>query len=313
MKKFFIAFVTFFSVIHAYNQPVAIVAGLANLRLPFSYSPANVNAGVSETYIADSTLPYALIAGGSKGIGYAIAEALAKRKYNLILIARHLDSLTAAKNKLESTYNIVVQVLSYDLSYKDAADEIANWCTTRKINLKMLCNVAGFGGTNDYLSLSLDSLRYMVNLNVESCMALSLRLLPLLEKSAPSYILNVASMAGFAPIPSKNLYSATKSFVIFFSYSLRYQLRKKNISVSCLAPGPVFTKPSIVQDTKDKLGWFGMKMEVSPAKVGEIAVRKTLRKKMIIIPGTLAKFSSVIIRLLPRRWVVSMYDKAGRR
>src|SRR5580765_7949538 len=50
------------------------------------------------------SVPYALVAGGSKGIGYAIAEALAKRGYNLILIARHADSLIAAKNKLELIY-----------------------------------------------------------------------------------------------------------------------------------------------------------------------------------------------------------------
>jgi short-subunit dehydrogenase len=257
--------------------------------------------------------PYALIAGGSKGIGYAIAEALARRGYNLILIARHLDSLEAAKHKLESDWHIHVDILVHDLSVKESADQIAEWCISRNIALKMLCNVAGFGGTRDYLSLPLDSLRYMVHLNVESVMALSLRLLPLLEKNTPSYILNVASMAGFAPIPVKNIYSATKSFVIFFSYSLHYQLREKNISVSCLAPGPVFTKPSIREDTKDKLGWFGMKMEVAPRRVGEIAVRKTLRKKMIIVPGTLAKIISVIIQVLPARFIVSVYDKVGRK
>jgi short-subunit dehydrogenase len=252
------------------------------------------------------------VAGGSKGIGYAIAAALAKRNFNLVLIARHRDSLLAAKEKLEAAYHVNVEILSYDLSHAEAAGEIAAWCINRDIPLKMLCNVAGFGGSYDYLSLSLDSLRYMVNLNVESCMSLSLLLLPLLEKNAPSYILNVSSMAGFAPIPSKNIYSATKSFVTFFSYSLRYQVRDKNISVSCLAPGPVFTKASVIEDTKRNLGWFGVKMEVSPARVGEIAVRKTLRRKMIIVPGTLAKMSSIVIRTLPRRWVVSLYDKAGR-
>ena len=150
--------------------------------------------------------PYALIAGGSKGIGYAIAEAFAKRRYNLVLIARHLDSLVAAKNRLESLYGISVDVLVYDLSMQSSADEIANWCVEKRIPLKALCNVAGFGGERDYLStLPLDSLRYMVNLNVSSCMALTYRLLPLLEQNAPAYILNVASMAGFAPIPIKNL------------------------------------------------------------------------------------------------------------
>ena len=176
----------------------------------------------------------------------------------------------------------------------------------------MLCNVAGLGGPKDYLSLPIDSLRYMVRLNVESCMALTLTLLPLLEKNKPSYILNVASMAGFAPIPNKNMYSATKSAVIFFSYSLRHQLRKKGISVSCLSPGPVFTKPEIVKYTKENLGWFGMQMAVPPERVGEIAVRNTLRGKMMIIPGTLAKISSFFIRILPRRWVVALYGTADK-
>ena len=286
---------------------------LEDIPIEADYPASDIVAKPRSKVDSQNTFPYALIAGGSKGIGYAIAEALAKRKYNLVLIARHLDSLIAAKNKLESTYNIHVELLKMDLALEQSADSIAHWCTESNIPLKMLCNVAGFGGTNDYLSLPLDSLRYMVRLNVESCMALSLTLLPLLEKNTPSFILNVASMAGFAPIPVKNMYSATKSSVVFFSYSLQYQLKEKNISVSCLAPGPVFTKPEIIKDTKEKLGWFGMQMAVSPKRVGEIAVRKTLKKKLMIVPGTLSKISSILIRILPRRLIVSIYNKVGRK
>jgi short-subunit dehydrogenase len=90
--------------------------------------------------------PYALIGGGSKGIGYAIAEALAKRNFNLVLIARHKDSLIAAKNKLESKYGVHVETIQFDLAKKEAATEIATWCTDNNISLKVLCNVAGFGG-----------------------------------------------------------------------------------------------------------------------------------------------------------------------
>ena len=255
----------------------------------------------------DNLLPYALIAGGSKGIGFSIAEALAKRKFNLILIARNEDSLIAAKNKLEAAYPVHVEILVKDLAFENSATEIATWCSDRKINLKMLCNVAGLGGENDYLSYPLDSLRYMVRLNLESVMALTLTMLPLLEKNAPSYILNVASMAGFAPIPIKNLYAATKSAVVSFSYSLRYQLKDKNISVSCLCPGPVFTKPSIEKYTKEKLGNLGMKMAVPVKKVGEVAVKKTLHGKMIIVPGGLAKTLSGVVRFFPRRWVAWFY------
>jgi short-subunit dehydrogenase len=256
--------------------------------------------------------PYALIAGGSKGIGYALAEAWAKRKYNLILIARHWDSLASAKHKLESTFGIHVELLSYDLSKEESASAIANWCIKRNIPLKALCNVAGAGGARDFLSTTLDSLRYMVRLNIESCMALTLTLLPLLEKNSPSYIINVASMAGFAPIPIKNMYSATKSAVIFFSYALRYQLKDKNISVSCLAPGPVYTKPEIIKETKKQLGKFGNMMAVSPGKVGEKTVRKTLKGKMIIVPGFLANIMSAFLRILPKRVSTSFYYKRGK-
>src|SRR5688572_4474161 len=256
--------------------------------------------------------PYALIAGGSKGIGYALAEAWAKRNYNLILVARHWDSLASAKQKLESTYGIHVELLSYDLSREESATEIASWCTGRNIPLKALCNVAGAGGARDYLNTTLDSLRYMVRLNVESCMALTLTLLPLLEKNTPAYIINVASMAGFAPIPIKNMYSSTKSAVIFFSYALRYQLKDKDISVSCLAPGPVYTKPEIKEQTKKQLGKFGDIMAVDPHKVGEIAVRKTLKEKMIIVPGFLANMMSGILRILPKKWATSFYNKQGK-
>ena len=319
MQKIYFAF---FILTFTVNSNPGISAGFINNPGYFSFDSASIEQydlrdisfemKMSKNNPGDS-VPYALVAGGSKGIGYALAEALASRGYNLILIARGLDSLVAAKNKLETTYHIHVEILVNDLSRQESADEISQWCTERNIPLKMLCNVAGFGGARDYLStLPLDTLRYMVRLNVESAMALSLRLLPLLEKNAPSYILNVASMAGFAPIPVKNMYSATKSAVIFFSYSLRYQLKEKNISVSCLAPGPVFTKPEIIQDTKDKLGRFGMKMAVPPKKVGEVAIRKTLKKRMIIVPGTLAKMTSLLIRVLPRRLVTAIYYKAGK-
>jgi short-subunit dehydrogenase len=263
---------------------------------------------VDDAFIPKNSNPFAVIAGGSKGIGFAIAEALALRRYNLILIARHWEGLQVAKQKLESTYGIHVEILQHDLSQKETAQKIATWCISRNIPLKMLCNVAGMGGTHDYLKQPLDSMRYMVNVNVESCMALSMLLLPLLEKNAPSFILNVSSMAGFAPIPTKNMYSATKSAVTFFSYNLRHQLKEKNISVSCLAPGPVFTKPSIKADTKKRLGFLGMQMAVPPKRVGEIAVRETLDGKMIIVPGTLAKITSGIIRILPRGVLASVYD-----
>lgn len=303
-------FALFFLTANAQSDDHTIMNTTKNLVPGLTTISESSNIPVNNT---NDSMAYALIAGGSKGIGFAIAGALAKRGYNLILIARHIDGLTAAKNKIETTYPVHVEVLAFDLSKEESAPAIADWCTQKNIHLKMLCNVAGLGGDDDYLSLPLDSLRYMVRLNIESAMAMSLTLLPLLEKNTPAYILNVASMAGFAPIPSKNIYAATKAAVISFSYSLRYQLREKNISVSCLAPGPVYTKPSIEKATKKQLGWFGDQLAVSPKRVGEITVRKTLKGRPMITPGTLAKIMSGVLRILPKRFVTYIYGKAGDR
>ena len=254
---------------------------------------------------------YALVSGGSKGIGFAIAEALAKRKYNLVLIARSIEELQTAKNKLEAEYKIHVEILPHDLSKSESAHEIGKWCNERNLQLKMLCNVTGRGGAKDYLAIPLIDTLYMLKLNTEPAVSLTFYLLPLLQKNSPSYILNVGSMAGLAPIPIKNIYCATKSAIIFFSYALRYQLKKQNISVSCLCPGPVFTKPEIEKDAMQKLGWLANRMAVSPKQVGEIAVSKTLKGKMIIVPGIISSIISGFLRLLPRNLIAYIYYKLG--
>lgn len=254
-------------------------------------------------------MQYALIAGGSKGIGLAIAHALAKRHYNLVLVARHRNKLEEAKQLLETKYRITVFIVQTDLSKAEAADEIAGFCTANNLPVNMLCNVAGMGGANDYLSIPLTDTRYMMHLNVESVAALTHQMLPVLKNNSPAYILNVASMAGFAPIPVKNIYSATKSAVIFFSRALRSQLKKTNISVSCLCPGPVFTKPEIKNDTMKKMGWFGKQMAVPPAKVGEIAVRYTVKKSFMIVPGLFPKIISFFVRALPSKLLVYIYER----
>ncbi len=310
MKFLFFVIIVGCTVLTSRSQPATTIK-IDEKSVPRLVSEVTVLKATTTIFKAKNSNPFALVAGGSKGIGYAIAEALALRQYNLILIARHHTPLMNAKKELEEKYKIQVEILSYDLSKEQSGPAIAQWCLRNNIPLKMLCNVAGIGGTNDYLKVPLDTMLYMADLNVKSCMTLSMLLLPLLEKNAPSFILNVSSMAGFAPIPSKNMYSATKSAVTFFSYNLRHQLKKKNISVSCLAPGPVFTKPSIKADTKRKLGFFGMQMAVPPSRVGEVAVRETLNGKMIIVPGTLAKITSGIVRIMPRGVMASVYGSVG--
>jgi Short-chain dehydrogenases of various substrate specificities len=246
-------------------------------------------------------MDWALIAGGSKGIGLSIAEALAVRKWNLFLVARNEKDLASTKSRIENTYGVQVEILPCDLSFQNSSEIIHDWCIKKNVAIKLLCNAAGLGGSKDFPDLQPDEAETMIRLNFESAVALIYRFIPMLKKNTPSYILNVASMAGFAPFPIKSIYSATKAALISFSYSLKNILRTERISVSCLCPGPVFTKPAIEQETVRQLGVFGRQMAVDPAKVGEEAVRQMLNGKLIIIPGKLAGISTFLLRILPRR------------
>ena len=246
-------------------------------------------------------MSWALITGGSKGIGRGIAEAVARRNYDLILVARDEEELTKTKNSLIRDYHVKVDILSCDLSQPDGVKIIHNWCARKNLDIKILCHVAGFGGRKDFIDLGLEDLQKMMRMNFESAVELTSLLLDQLKNTAPSFILYVSSMAGFAPIPQKNIYSASKSALLFFSYSLSAILRQDHISVSCLCPGPVFTKPEIEKETIKQLGWIGKQMAWEPKDIGEYAVRKMLKGEMIIIPGKLNKFLSFLLRILPNQ------------
>jgi uncharacterized protein len=253
-------------------------------------------------------MSWALIAGGSKGIGLGIAEALAKRKYNLFLIARDHDDLQEAKNRIENKFSVQVEILSLDLADPASADQLFDWIKNKLADIKVVCHAAGMGGSLDYPDLPLEDLRTMIRLNLESAVALSYLFTPLLKQSAPSYMLLVSSMAGFSPIPIKNVYAATKSALIFFSYSLRYYLKQYHISVSCFCPGPVFSKPAVEKETRKQMGWMGKQMSLTSAQAGESAVRGMFKREMIIVPGKLAVSISSLLRILPNSFVSIIFQ-----
>jgi uncharacterized protein len=248
-------------------------------------------------------MSWALVAGGSKGIGFGIAEALARRKYNLLLVARNQDDLLHAKNLLEKKFHIEVETYGCDLSLTESSTQISDWCADKRFKINILCNVAGSGGSGDFPELPLKDVSRLLRTNLESTIILSSILIPHLKLNAPSYIMNVGSLAGFAPILVKSVYASAKAAVHSFSYSLRYILKPDKISVSCLCPGPVFTKPSITNETVKQMGWLGKQMAMDPGQVGELAVRNMLKGRMIIVPGKLATLVSYVLRVFPDQFI----------
>jgi len=251
-------------------------------------------------------MAYALITGGSKGIGKAIAENLAGKKYNILLVARSENLLKENAAELEKKFGVKTDYLVTDISSTDSAKKIADWCSEKKYDVSVLVNNAGYGLGGAFAALSLQDQMNMMHLNMDSLVQLTYLMIPVLKKSpGKSYILNVASTAAHQAVPFLGVYSATKAFVLSFSRAIYHELKSENISVTCLCPGPTDTY------FMERAGMTGMKkamkqaqrFNMTAAAVATIAVNGMLSGKLEIIPGGSNKAGAFFSRTLPKKLI----------
>ena len=242
---------------------------------------------------------YALITGASKGIGRSLAASLARRKYNLLLVARSSPDLAALSTQLAAEYGVQAHYLALDLTLPGAGLQLRNWCTEQQFKVSLLVNNAGFGVWGYFDELPLEDQSNMLQLNMQLPVELSYHMIPLLKEHPKAYILNVSSTAAYQAVPTMTLYAASKSFMLAFSRGLRHELKRTGISVSCLCPGPVNTSfieragMQAFQATAEKYG-------MTPERVAEKGLQGLFAGKPEIIPGALNVISAIGTRLLPK-------------
>lgn len=255
---------------------------------------------------------FALITGGSKGIGKEIALELAKRKYNLLLVARSESELASTAKEISERYEVNVFTFPCDLSEKGAARKLLEWVESNKYPIEILINNAGYGIWGYFEKLSLEEQMKMLQVNNAALVELTYLFVPILSNSNKSYILNVASTAAYQAVPALSLYAASKAFVLLFTRGLRHELKRKNISVSCLSPGATstnFTNRAGMQAMEALAEKFSMKADA----VAKIAVQGLFKGKAEIIPGFSNWFSVKAIDFLPKSLIeniaASLYTK----
>ncbi len=247
-------------------------------------------------------MSYALITGASKGIGKAFAESLAKRKFDLLLIARTDSLLQQLSIDLNKKYGVNVQYLALDLSQQDSAQKIFQWVDENKFNIQVLINNAGYALWGNFVELSLQEQNEMIMVNINTMISLTHLLVPKLLLQDKAYILNVASSAGYQAVPTIALYAAAKSFILTFSRGLHHELKNTPLSVTCLSPGP--TKTNFVE----RAGMFHMqklsdKMSMSAETVAEFGIKGMLARKIEIIPGFTNQLGVFMARHAPKKIV----------
>ncbi|MCR9572189.1 SDR family NAD(P)-dependent oxidoreductase [Vibrio alginolyticus] len=184
---------------------------------------------------------YALITGGSRGIGLSVAEYFASQGYSLILVSRDIKNLNIAKEYIKTNYqNCYVLTVSVDFGQPEKVELVFKSILSQFKYIDVVVNSVGVltaGNTR----LSFDSLSTLVNTNLTSNFIVCNMTAEYMKSNGSGEIYTLGSIAGLEPVPKIAAYSATKAAVINYSHSLYYELLPFNIKVCCLCPSVVNT------------------------------------------------------------------------
>ncbi|MGB3614277.1 MAG: SDR family oxidoreductase, partial [Elainellaceae cyanobacterium] len=206
----------------------------------------------------------ALVTGASSGIGKVLAQAMAERGINLVLVARSGDVLRALAEDLTQRYGIRADVVVQDLTAADAAQTVRAAVDAQGIAVDILVNNAGFGEYGAFSDRPRERHLDMVKLNVLALVDLTYQFLPDMQARGRGNIINIASIAAFQPIPYLSVYAASKSFVMSFSEALWAEVKSSGVRVACICPGPTETQFFKEAGFPESLSEGGMQPSTSP-------------------------------------------------
>lgn len=247
-----------------------------------------------------------LITGASSGIGAAFARRLAALGRNVFLVARSEDKLITLCNELGRISNIRAQYLATDLSKSDSVLNLVDETKKRGLNIDMLINNAGFGSMGDFAKLDIARELNMIDLNIKALVELTYRFLVPMRELKQGTIINVASTAGFQPVPFMATYAASKAFVLSFSEALWEENRRHGIHVMALCPG--VTETNFFEAAQ--VDRPPMRAAQTAEDVVATALRGLGRQKSHVISGWTNLLMVEAERFLPRSVVVRVAGKA---
>lgn len=235
----------------------------------------------------------ALITGATAGIGKSFAEQLAKRGYDLVLVARDQARLKDLASELAKEHGIKTEVLTADLTKQTDLGEVA--CRAAAEDIDLVVNNAGFGIKQNFVGGQLEAEQNLLDVLVTAVMRVTHAALPGQVKRNRGGVINVSSVAGWL---SSGTYSSAKAWVTTFSEALATQLKKQNVHVMALCPG--YTRTEFHQRADMKIETIPNWMWLDVDRVVEKALKDFFANKTVSVPGLQYKFLSFIAQYLPR-------------
>jgi hypothetical protein len=253
---------------------------------------------------------YVLITGATGGLGKAFAAEAAARGWRLLLTDLSPLLLQTYAEGLVRLFDAEVVCLAADLT--DVASRQALWSAidARRLRLHMLINNAGTDFEGAFIERRPEQLRAIVRLNVEGTLEMTRRAVERRDLHRPLRVINVASLAGYTPMPVKATYAASKRFVLDLSLALRQEFDPRDATFTVLAPAGLPTNPS----TLEGIAAQGLWGELTTRNVGPVAARTidmALAGRPVVVPGTINQILRAAASLFPasvksafigRRW-----------
>jgi uncharacterized protein len=227
----------------------------------------------------------AFVTGASAGIGAEIARELARRGHGVTLVARRRERLEELAGELAAEHGVRAEVLPADLTDADARAGLPGRVEALGLEVDVLVNNAGFGTSGSFWRADVEREVQQVRILVEAVVDLTGRFLPGMVERGAGGVLNVASTAGYVPLPRMAGYGAAKAWARSFTHAIHEELKPRGIAVTALCPGPVETEffdvagPTPIENVVPRPAW------VDAGLCARVALDALERNKVEVVPG----------------------------
>jgi len=196
----------------------------------------------------------ALVTGGSKGLGKAMARGFAEAGADVMISSRSEDELKAAAAEIAEGLDVKVEWMVADMGDREASDQLAAETISRLGKVDIVVNNAGSNTPQPIDQIVDEDWDRIVELNLTSCMRLTRAVVPGMIERKWGRVIHISSVLGLGSKPARNVYSATKAGLIGMAKASALDLGPHNITVNCIAPGPIMTDlpMSLLNDAEKK-------------------------------------------------------------
>ena len=245
-----------------------------------------------------------LITGASTGIGAEFARQFAALGHDLVVVARSADRLEELAARLRVAHRVDVSVIVMDLSTPTAAAELWERTTELGIEVDMLVNNAGFSIAQSFAAVPWSRQQdFLMTLVVNAC-GLAHGVIAGMRERGQGRIVNVASLAGFAPgVAGHTLYPGAKSLMIKFSQALDAEYRASGLKITAVCPGFTRTEFADANGTAAVMNEAPRRLFQTPEQVVTAALKANDRGKVVVVPGWHNLVAAIVLQHLPQSFV----------